>query len=331
MPQKELLGLLEGIGGGKIGMDSAILDTRHKGLKLVQTTDFFYPLVEDPYKQGQIACANVLSDLYAMGVSVCDNMLMILAASREMEYNDRMIVTRLLIQGFADHAATAGTSVTGGQTVLNPWPIIGGVATSVCAESEIIVPTKIVPGCVMVLTKALGTQIAVNLRQWTRKPDRWAKVQDHITAQEADDAYLKAEKSMIRLNNVAAELMHVHGSLGATDVTGFGIIGHASNLAENQEAAVVIELHTLPVIANMVKIETVLNHPFNLLKGRSAETSGGLLLALPSEDAAKAYIRDIKAREGQDAWIVGIVLHRDASEYPKNTAVISQNPTIIDV
>jgi selenide,water dikinase len=63
------------------------------------------------------------------------------------------------------HSA-AGSHVTGGQTVLNPWPIIGGVATSVCADAEIIRPVKIVPGCVLVLTKALGTQVAVNVRQW---------------------------------------------------------------------------------------------------------------------------------------------------------------------
>lgn len=61
-----------------VGLDSCVLPTRHKDIKLVQTTDFFYPLVDDPYMQGKIACANVLSDLYATGVWQCDNMLMLL-------------------------------------------------------------------------------------------------------------------------------------------------------------------------------------------------------------------------------------------------------------
>lgn len=121
-----------------IGLDSCVLPTRHKGLSLVQTTDFFYPLVEDPYIQGKIACANVLSDLYAMGVSDCDNMLMLLGVSTDMTAKEREVVTTLMIKGFDDLAKEAGTSVNGGQTVLNPWYIVGGVATSVVSSSEFI-------------------------------------------------------------------------------------------------------------------------------------------------------------------------------------------------
>lgn len=121
-----------------IGLDSCVLPTRHKGLSLVQTTDFFYPLVEDPYMQGKIACANVLSDLYAMGVSDCDNMLMLLGVSTDMTAKEREVVTTLMIKGFNDLAKEAGTSVNGGQSVLNPWFIIGGVATSVVSSSEFI-------------------------------------------------------------------------------------------------------------------------------------------------------------------------------------------------
>lgn len=121
-----------------VGLDSCVLPTRHKGLSLVQTTDFFYPLVEDPYMQGKIACANVLSDLYAMGVSDCDNMLMLLGVSTDMTAKEREVVTTLMIKGFNDLAKEAGTSVNGGQSVLNPWYIIGGVATSVVSSSEFI-------------------------------------------------------------------------------------------------------------------------------------------------------------------------------------------------
>lgn len=136
-----------------------MLPTRHKGLSLVQTTDFFYPLVEDPYMQGKIACANVLSDLYAMGVSECDNMLMLLGISTDLTNKERHIVTPLVIKGFSDLAREAGTSVNGGQTVLNPWFIVGGVASSVCADDEFIMPDKAVPGDVLVLTKPLAHRL----------------------------------------------------------------------------------------------------------------------------------------------------------------------------
>lgn len=121
-----------------IGLDCCVLPTRHPGISLVQTTDFFYPLVDDPYMQGKIACANVLSDLYAMGVTECDNMLMLLGVSNQMTLQERKVVTPLVIQGFSDLAREAGTSVNGGQTVLNPWFIVGGVASAVVSEGEFI-------------------------------------------------------------------------------------------------------------------------------------------------------------------------------------------------
>ena len=88
--------------------------------------------------QGKIACANVLSDLYATGVSECDNMLMLLGVSTDLRSNEREIVTKLVLEGFRDLAVEAGTSINGGQTVLNPWFIVGGVATSIASDSEII-------------------------------------------------------------------------------------------------------------------------------------------------------------------------------------------------
>ena len=95
---------------------------------MISTTDFFYPLVDNPYIQGKIGCANVLSDLYAMGVFNCDTMLMLLAASTQMEEDLRIAVTRRVIQGFNDHCASVGVEVTGGQTVVRyyvpqalPW------------------------------------------------------------------------------------------------------------------------------------------------------------------------------------------------------------------
>jgi len=81
-------------------MDSSVTPIRHGSLYLIQTTDFFYPLVEDPYVMGKIACANVLSDLYAMGVTECDNMLMILGVSRQMTDKERDVVIPIMMRGF---------------------------------------------------------------------------------------------------------------------------------------------------------------------------------------------------------------------------------------
>jgi selenide,water dikinase len=116
-------------------MDCSIVPVAGRpGMLMVSTHDFFYPLVEDPYLQGRVACANVLSDLYSMGVQHCTTMLMTLAASRDMAPEHRFVVTREMMRGFNDLAREAGTTVTGGQTVLNPWPIIGGIAMAVCGE-----------------------------------------------------------------------------------------------------------------------------------------------------------------------------------------------------
>ena len=331
VPQAELLTFLEGLdreagGGLGIGLDSCVLPTRHKGVSLVQTTDFFYPLVEDPYMQGKIACANVLSDLYAMGVSECDNMLMLLGVSIDLTHQERHIVTPLMIKGFSDLAKEAGCSVNGGQTVLNPWFIVGGVASSVCSDDEFIMPNQACVGDVLVLTKALGTQIAVNVHQWLDEPKNWTKVEKVISRDQAESAYTVAMKSMARLNRTGARLMRKYNAHAATDVTGFGIKGHATNLAEFQKASVSFNLHTLPIIANMATCaqacaESGLN--FKLCEGFSAETSGGLLVAMPHDQAA-AFCAEIESIDGCPAWIIGDVIEGD------KTANIAESPKIIE-
>lgn len=293
-------------------MDCSIVPLRGRpGLQLVSTSDFFYPLVEDPYLQGKIACANVLSDLYSMGVVHCDTMLMTLAASRDMLPEHRFIVTKEMIRGFNDHAALAETRVTGGQTVLNPWPIIGGIAMAVCRDDEMIRPIHAQPGSVLVLTKPLGTQLAVNGHQWLHQPDKWAAkhTASGVSEQTVLRAYRLACQSMARLNRTAARLMHVHGAQCATDVTGFGVLGHASNLASNQTRRdLVFRLTALPVLRGMLELDAIAPDVFRLAQGRSAETSGGLLAALPNLAAAEAYLADYRRQEQcDDGWIVGTV------------------------
>jgi len=294
------------------------------GISLVQTTDFFYPLVDDPYMQGRIACANVLSDLYAMGVVNCHNMLMLLAVSKDFTDPERDVVIPLLMRGFQDTAREAGCLVTGGQTVVNPWCTVGGVASSVCTQEKIIMPDGASPGEVLVLTKPLGTQVAVNAHQWITNPERWKKISAVTTVDEVKAAYRAAELSMARLNRIGAELMHKYGATAATDVTGFGILGHASNLALNQVKSVKLIVDTLPIISHMTKIAGAVGAMFQLLTGYSAETSGGLLLSIPREKA-ELFCKEIEEREGCPAWIIGRV-----EEGPRQ-AVIVEDPTIIHV
>lgn len=310
-----------------IGMDSCVIPLRHGGLSLVQTTDFFYPLVEDPYMMGRIACANVLSDLYAMGITECDNMLMLLSVSQKMTEEEREKIMPLLIKGFRDAAEDGGTSVTGGQTVFNPWIIVGGVATVVCQPNEFIMPDSAVPGDVLVLTKPLGTQVAVNAHQWLDNPERWNKIKLVVSKEDVELAYQEAMFSMAMLNRTAASLMHTFNAHAATDITGFGILGHAQNLAKQQRSEVSFVIHNLPIIAKMAAISKACGNRSRLLQGTSPETSGGLLICLPREQAARfcAEIKSPKYGEGHQAWIIGIV------EKGNQTARIIDKPRIIEV
>lgn len=322
-----LLKLLEGFGDG-IGMDCSIIQSKkYPEFSVISTTDFFFPLVEDPYVQGKIACANVLSDMYALGCVEVDNMLMLLAASLDMTEEERLITSRLMMQGFNDLAKEAGTVVSGGQTVLNPWPIIGGVAQSMVKSTDFIMPVNAVVGDVLVLTKPLGTQVAVNLKQWmSKESSKWNSSKPFVTSEEVDEAYSSAMLSMSTLNRYGAVLMHKYKAHGATDVTGFGILGHASNLASNQIAKVSFKIDTLPILKNMNVINSNV-YDFGLMKGTSAETSGGLLIALP-RNSAESFIQDLKEKLGLNwGWIVGEVV----AESDANKAFIVENPKVINV
>jgi selenide,water dikinase len=147
-------GLNVGTADGRIALDCSIRETR-QGHYCISTTDFFFPLVESPYMQGRIGAANVLSDLYAEGVEHCDFVLMLLAACRDMPQDQRTICTREMVRGFREACDEAETTVTGGQTVLNPWPIIGGVATSIVSKGEFVPSDGAQVGDVVVLTKPL--------------------------------------------------------------------------------------------------------------------------------------------------------------------------------
>uniref|UniRef100_A0A7S1TI12 Selenide, water dikinase n=1 Tax=Compsopogon caeruleus TaxID=31354 RepID=A0A7S1TI12_9RHOD len=295
-------------------------------IALVSTIDFFFPLVEDPVLMGRIGCANTLSDLYAMGVSRCDNMLMVLAASRDMPPGVQEIVTRAMVRGFKDAASEGGVTVTGGQSILNPWPIIGGVAQSVVSMDELVFPNGAQVRDLIVLTKPLGTQIAVNLHQWLHDEEKWERVEHCISKEQARRAYDVAAASMERLNRCASTLMKIHGAHCATDVTGFGILGHAENLASNQRNEVSFILDLLPIIRGMSAVDSTLSNGdlFKLKQGRSAETSGGLLICFP-EHQAQAFCDELERLESWQAYIVGRVEQGNRSSH------ITTNVKIVEV
>lgn len=308
-----------------IGMDASVTPIPGmKDISLAQTTDFFYPLVDDPYLQGRIACANVLSDLYAMGVVNCHNMLMLLALSKEMTDKQRDVVIPLLMKGYQDTCLEAGCLVTGGQTVINPWCIIGGVASTVCKPGDVIMPENAQAGDVIVLTKALGTQVAVNAHQWLHQGGtNWNRIKDITNEEEVRKAYRNSMMSMARLNRIGAKLMHKYKAGGCTDVTGFGILGHAENLAQNQIKPVSFLLTKLPIIHNVAKIEKHLGGMFQLFDGFSAETSGGLMMTI-SKEGADGFLEEILRLDGCEAWIIGSVVDGDRS------AKIVENPMIVE-
>jgi selenide,water dikinase len=251
-------------------------------------------------------------------------MLMTLAVSLAMSEEERRIVTRELIKGFNDAATTAGTMVTGGQTVMNPWPIIGGIAMTVATEDQFIRPTGAEEGDVIVLTKPLGTQLAVNLFEWFHdKPQVFSKLNGLIPPEDVHRIYNEACVHMSALNRTAGKLMLKYHAKGATDVTGFGILGHAMNLASVQTRNVSFRINRMPVIRGVMAADKVV-YNFKLREGYSAETSGGLMVVL-SRDQAPGFMEEFATLEGHPCWLIGEVLAGDKVAY------IDPNADILEV
>lgn len=242
-----------------------------------------------------------------MGVTKIDNILMVLAISLRMTELEREVVTSLMFEGFQDAASEAETTVTGGQSIMNPWPIIGGAAFSSVGQEEYIHPTNAKIGDSIILTKPLGTQIAVNVYQYyLLQNEKWTFVKHYTDGEKIEKAYEVASKSMSTLNKTAAFLMKKYHAHAATDVTGFGILGHAKYLAQAQKENVDLLLHQLPVIEGMYKMDKTNARNFKFEEGYSAETSGGLLICLPKENAID-FIEEFK-KHGEIAYLVGEVI-----------------------
>lgn len=284
-------------------------DQVQKGLHIVSTIDFFYPLVDDPYNQGKIGAANVLSDLYSCGITDIRSVLMILSASSQMKKPEQLIVTKLMMKGFADNVNAAKSKVVGGQSVINEYPMIGGAAIGITRELEPYVPKHAKPGDVLVLTKPLGSQILVNVNQYYMNRDaKWKTLSEEkrlIDEEKIEFLYAKALDWLGQLNDVPGELMTRHGCTSSTDVTGFGILGHSQNLAEVQHAAVDYEIDVLPAYSVLPSLDKLVRD-FRFREGLAAETSGGLLISFPP-DRVDGFIDEMK-RRGREVWKVGRVV-----------------------
>lgn len=159
----------------------------------------------------------------------------------------------------------------------------------------------------LVLTKPLGTQLATNAYHWMKdSSDKWTKLK--ANAVEEDDifyTYNRAVTMMALLNATGAKLMHKYGAHCGTDVTGFGLRGHAQNLLNFQSRDVSFCIKSLPIIKNVRTFAQALNMTEKLYDGRAVETSGGLLLCLSSLQAAQSFCVEHKAATGVSGWIIG--------------------------
>jgi len=260
------------------------------GPALVQTVDFFTPIVDDPYVYGQIAAANAVSDIYAMG----GRPLTALAIAAFPEDGLETATIRAIFRGGFDKLREAGVSLLGGHTVRDREIKFGYAVTGAIDPARVLANAGAREGDVLFLTKPLGTGIVGTAIKFDR-------VDPALAAE--------AVRSMRTLNRAAAEAIQAlpAGDVHAcTDITGFGLIGHATEVARASGVTVVIDAARLPVFTGVLSIAAqnrsggLASNQEHFAKGVSVDpgvsadvemllydpqTSGGLLLAA-SDDAA---------------------------------------------
>jgi len=262
---------------------------------VVTTTDFFTPIVDDPYVQGQIAACNATNDSYVKGGFDIISILVLMGMPKDLPLS----VQEEVLKGFTDFSKSVDAPVVGGHTIICPWPIIGGAVTALAELDKIIFISNAEPGDRLILTKPLGIQPVMKvlrLQDWEQK-----KIVDVIPEDAVSDAIDLAIEIMTDSNRPAAHAMLEAGSHAATDVTGFGILGHALNMAEQSNVS--IRIHTLPVIKWAPRMAEILGYP--LIEGRAAETGGGLLISSPKERADE-LLDALKARNCR-GYEIGVV------------------------
>ena len=277
-------------------------------LALVQTVDFFTPIVDDPYTYGRIAAANSLSDVYAMGGKP-------LTALNIVCYPEKLDPQGLglILSGGQERATAAGVAVVGGHTVMDKELKYGMAVTGMVHPDRIVTNAAAQPGDQLVLTKPLGTGIlATAFKAKKGTPDLQERVAE----------------TMWTLNDVAAESMLQHGVHAATDVTGCGLLGHAWEMSHGGKVNLRLRASAVPIFEEALYFAKrgyltkgdVSNREYtrgqvHLDRGVALEmtqvlfdpqTSGGLLIALPAAQA-KALVQTLHARGVNAAAIIGEV------------------------
>jgi selenide,water dikinase len=278
-------------------------------LAIVLTTDFFPPVCSDPYEFGQIAAANSISDVYAMGANpvLALNIMMFPASKLPME------AYAAIMKGGFDKATEAGVRIIGGHTIDDYPPKFGLAVTGFVHPKKIITNAGARPGDRLILTKPLGTGIIL-------AGQRQGMASDKDVAE--------ALRLMKLLNKSGAEVMILNDVKGATDITGFGLLGHAMKMAQAGNVSMYINLKKISLIGNTYQLvedgcipgasfrnlDYVENNVFfapdidyNLkMIACDAQTSGGLLMSV-NESIADKIISELRSAGLEKANEIGYI------------------------
>jgi selenide,water dikinase len=281
-------------------------------LALVTTVDFFTPVVDDPFTYGQIAAANAFSDVYAMGGRPLIALNIVCWPQSGLPHE---MLTEIL-RGGAEKAREAGAAVVGGHSVADEEVKYGMAVTGVIDPRRVIRNAGAHPGDALVLTKPLGTGVLMT-----------AFKRDQLNFEH----YEPAVRSMAELNARAAEVMLKHAVHAATDITGFGLAGHALAMAQASGVTLVFEESDLPLLPGALECSRQGTIPGGGKRNREffgpgtkisedvgeemvtiafdPQTSGGLLIATPEADSI-ALLADLHRAGVAEAAIVGRVTER---------------------
>ncbi|MEM9799918.1 MAG: selenide, water dikinase SelD [Planctomycetota bacterium] len=265
---------------------------------LVQTVDYFPPVLDDPYLYGAVAAANSLSDVYAMGGRPLSALNL---AGFPKGFSEEWIGE--IFRGGFEKVAESGAVIAGGHTVESPEPQFGFAVTGLVDRADLTANAGAKPGDVAYLTKSLGMGAMTTAGKYQKVPD---------------EAVREAALQMATLNDRAAAAMNATGVNACTDVTGFGLVGHSSNISRASGVTFVFELGAVPIFpgARDLSAKGVVSGGVGrgkaALAGRvqaadgldpalvdlayDAETSGGLLIVLP-EDRAPKLEDELAARD----------------------------------
>jgi selenide,water dikinase len=282
-------------------------------LAIVQTIDFFPPVVNDPFIYGQIAAANALSDIYAMG-GTPKTVLNLVGYPDNKESLDWL---GAILQGGAERCQAAGAVIVGGHSVRDAEIKYGLAATGIIDPRRIFTNAAARPGDRLVLTKALGTGFVTTANK---------------AGACSEDVLSAACASMVQLNDIGRDVMIEYQANAATDITGFGLAGHAFEMAEGSGVTLVFEASKLPLLPGA---QALAHRPFISrasgtnasyvaaglrIEGKpeamrleffyDAQTSGGLLISVPAE-RAEAMLAAARQRGATAACVVGEVVTRD--------------------